>query len=93
MKKVFKYKVKEGSSVIMSRILEFPVNQVDSRMDGNICRITLDYPIDKNIKKEYFNDYKQDKFWQIEVYGILEKEFLIVQSLLEDLDEFVYIST
>jgi hypothetical protein len=92
MKKVFKYKVKEGAFVIMSKILEHPVYQVDSRMDGKICRITLDYPIEKNIKKEYINDYKQDKLWQIEIYGIIDKDFLVVQSLLDDLDEFVYIS-
>ena len=92
MKKVFKYKVKEGASETMFRILEYPVYQVDSRMDGKICRITLDYPIDKNIKKGYLDDYKNDKLWQIEIYGIIEKEFLIVQSLLEDLDEFVFVN-
>ena len=92
MKKVYKYKIKEGASVIMSRILEYPIDQVDSRMDGKICRITLDYPIDKNIKKGYLDDYKEDKLWQIEIYGIIEKEFLIVQSLLEDLDEFVFVN-
>jgi hypothetical protein len=93
VKKVFKYRVKKGSSIIMSQILEFPVDQVDSRMDGKICRITDDYPIGKNIKKEYINDYKLDKLWRIEIYGITDKEFLIVQSLLEELDELVYITT
>ena len=54
--------------------------------------VKLDYPIDKNIKKGYLDDYKNDKLWQIEIYGIIEKEFLVVQSLLEDLDEFVFVN-
>lgn len=66
---------------------------VDSRMDNKICRITqTSYTIEANIKSEYQKTLATDHIYQVEVLGIDDREFLILQSLLEELgDETVYI--
>lgn len=89
MKRIYSYKVKKGASSAMSQILNYP-EQVDSRMDEQVCRITVtSYTINKNIKPQYQEQYKDHRLYQIKVKGIEDKEFLVMESLLEWLEEIV----
>ena len=89
MKKNYTCKVKDRASIIMSRVLNFP-EQVDKRMDGKACRVTLtSYTIKDSLGKSYQDQYKNDVHLQIKVIDVSDKEFLVVQSLLENLDEVV----
>lgn len=75
----------------MAQVLKFP-EQVDSRMDGKICRITVtSYTIKDNIKPSYQEKYKDEHLYQIEILDIPEKEFLVFACLLENLDEVVVV--
>lgn len=87
MKRIYPHKVKNGAYKIMAAVLKYP-EQVDPRMDGKICRITVtSYTIIDNIKKQYQQEYVNDMIWQIKLLDIYDKEFLILQSLIEPLDE------
>lgn len=91
MKKIYKHRIKAGSSRLMAQVLKFP-EQVDSRMDGKICRITVtSYTIKDNIKPSYQEKYKDEHLYQIEILDIPEKEFLVFACLLENLDEVVVV--
>ena len=92
---IYPWRVKIGSYEIMSKVLKsYFFETVDSKMDGKICRITVtSYKIEANIKPEYQRELSKDHIYQIKVLGIDDREFLILQSLLEDLDdETVYIN-
>ena len=91
MKKIYSYKVKEGSCIRMSKVLKYP-EQVDYRMDGKICRITVTtYTIKDNTKIKFHNELVNDHLYQIKIADIDEREFMILESLLEQLDEIVLI--
>jgi hypothetical protein len=80
--KIYPWKIKEGACQYMAGILSYP-EQVDYRMDGQICRITVTtYTIAGNIKPHYHKDLSQDHLWQVQVLGIEDREFLVVQSQL-----------
>lgn len=89
MKKIYTHKTKPEASKLMSQVLKFP-EQVDSRMDEKICRITVtSYTIKDNIKPSFQEKYKGEHLYQIKVIDIPEKEFLVFESLLKNLDEVV----
>ena len=91
MKKIYTYKTKPEASKLMSQVLKFP-EQVDSRMDEKICRITVTtYTIKDNIKLSYQEKYKNEHLYQIETFDISEKGFLVFACLLENLDEVVVV--
>lgn len=93
MKQIFTNKVKKGAYKVMASILKFP-EQVDSRMDQKACRVTVTtYTIKDNIKRVYIDQYSNDHLYQIKVLGIDDKEFLVMQSLLEPLEEVVIVNT
>jgi hypothetical protein len=82
MNKIYSWKIKKGACTFMSRILNYP-EQVDYRMDGQVCRITItSYTIKDNIKKQYHMELANDHLWQIEVLGIQDREFLVLESQL-----------
>ncbi len=85
---IYPYKVKKEAGKIMSRILKYP-EQVDSRIDNKVCRVTLIRSIDADLKGQFIEEYKADNLYQIEVQGITEKDFLVLESLLENLDEVI----
>jgi len=75
----------------MSQVLKF-AGQVDSRMDEKICRITVtSYTITDNIKPAFHEQYKNENLYQIHIIDIPEKEFLVFESLLENLEEIVVV--
>lgn len=91
MKKVYTHKTKRNASKLMSQVLKF-AGQVDSRMDEKICRITVtSYTIKDNINPAFQEQYKNKHLCQIQIIDIPEKEFLVFQSLLENLNEVVVV--
>lgn len=75
----------------MSLRLNYP-EQVDQRMDNQICRITVtDYTVKANIRSQYQTELEQDHLWQVEVLGIKDRQFLVLQSLLIDLEEDIVV--
>jgi hypothetical protein len=57
-------------------------------MDGQLCRITVtDYTIERNIKRHYHKELEKDRVWQVEIYGIDDREFLVLNSLLTSLGD------
>jgi len=91
MKMVYTHKTKPKASKVMSQVLKF-AGQVDSRMDKKICRITItSYTIKDNIKSAFQEQYKTEHLYQIEIIDIPEKEFLVFESLLENLQEVVVV--
>ena len=72
----------------MVKVLKHPAIVVDHRMDNGICRITVtDYTIKANIKDSYQKELANDKVWQVAVYGIEDKDFIVLNSLLERLED------
>jgi len=89
MKKIYSYKTKPDSSKLISQVLRFP-EQVDSRMDQKVCRITVtSYTIKDNIKPTYQEQYRNEHLYQIQILDVPEKEFLLLGCLLENLEEVV----
>ena len=87
MKKIYTHKTKPDASELMSQVLKF-AGQVDGRMDEKICRITVtSYTIKDNIKPVFQGQYKNEHLYQIRIIDIPEKEFLVFESLLENLKE------
>lgn len=86
LKKIYSFKVKDGAFTKMSKVLNYP-EQVDYRMDNTVCRITVTtYTITDNVKKEFQNELLNDRIYQIKIAGINEREFMILESLLESID-------
>lgn len=91
-KKIYPYKVKSGAFKLMSNVLKFP-EQVDNRMDGKACRITVtSYTIKDNLKSAYHEQYKNERLYQIKVIDIADKEFLVLESFLNPLPEVIVTS-
>lgn len=62
----------------MSQRLKYPI-QVDQRMDGQVCRITVtDYTIKDNIQSQYHEEFKKDHLYQIEILGVTDREYLVL---------------
>jgi hypothetical protein len=89
-RKVFNFIVKANASNIMSGLLKYP-EQTGKEMDGNICRLTLLRSKEDELRSQYQEKYREDGLWQIEVMGIYNREFLILESLLDSLDENVIV--
>ncbi|MDB5006246.1 MAG: hypothetical protein JWP45_639 [Mucilaginibacter sp.] len=84
---IFPWRISEGAYRYMSRILKYS-EQVDHRMDGQVCRITVtSYNIKDNIRSEYHTELAKDRLWQVAVLGIEDREFMVLQSQLVDLNE------
>jgi len=92
-RQIFTYRIKNGANKVMGSILRFG-GQFDSRIEGKACRITVtSYTITDNIKKQYWEEYKNDLLYQVKVIDIEEQEFLVLQSLLEPLDEVIVVES
>ena len=92
MKKIYTHKTKADASKLMPQVLRFP-EQVDSRMGQKICRITVtSYTIKANLKPAFQEQYKDKHLYQIQIIDIPEKEFLVFESLLENLEEVVVVN-
>jgi hypothetical protein len=85
---IFPKKVKPSAYAFMIEVLRFP-DQVDYRMDNKICRITeTEYGMNPlNIKPQYITQLTRDRLCRIQVHGIDDREFMVLQSLLEDAGE------
>ena len=90
--KIYPWRIRAGAYDFMRWRLQYP-EQVDWRMDDQICRITVtDYTIDQSIRSVYHKELQKDHIWQVEVLGIEDREFLVLQSQLIDLkDDLVVI--
>lgn len=88
MKKFYPYKIKEGSAVKMSELLQHP-ELIDYRMDEQICRITDNCKPEDFIKKEWLDSFAGDQLYQVKTAYIDDRTFIILKSLLEPLAEIV----
>lgn len=89
MKYIYNLKVKEGTYEVMNKVLNSHQALSNPIIDGKNCRITLPYSIEKTIKPEFIQEYKNDKVFQIKVQGIEDIEFLVLFSQLDYLDEVI----
>ncbi|WP_462265876.1 hypothetical protein [Mucilaginibacter sp.] len=88
---IYPWRIKKGAHSFMSSRLNYP-EQADRRMDDHICRITVtDYTIKSNIRSQYHKELEGDHLWQVEVLGIKDREFLVLQSQLIDLKEDIVV--
>lgn len=86
-KKIFPFKVKPDSYQKMAKILRFP-GVTGPEMDDHICRVTVtDYPLDLSLKKEYIEAYKDDHLFQVCLLHYNNREFIVMASMLEHLDQ------
>lgn len=70
----------------MAKVLNYP-ETVDYRMDDRPCRVTVvTYTIQDNIKPAFQNELINDHLYQVEVLGISDREFLVLQSQLSSLE-------
>ncbi|MBW8685792.1 hypothetical protein [Chitinophaga rhizophila] len=82
-KKIYSQKVKPGAYEYMIKVLKYP-EQVDPRMDGKVCRITVtDYKLEPSIQAKDIPAHINDRLFQVEVHGIDDREYLILASQLE----------
>lgn len=88
MKKFYPYKIKKGSTVKMSELLQHP-ELIDYRMDEQICRITDNCKPEDFIKKECLDSLTGDQLYQVKTAYIDDRTFIVLKSLLEPLTEIV----
>lgn len=88
---IYPWRIQNGAYNFMSLRLKYP-EQVDWRMDDQVCRITItSYTIKDNIRAQYHQELERDHLWQVEVLGIKDREFLVLQSRLTDLKEDIVV--
>ena len=86
-KKIFPFKVKAGSYKVMIKILKFPA-VTGAEIDNGICRVTVtDYSPELSLKKEYIEQYRNDQVFQIRLLDNNDREFIVMASMLEPLQE------
>ena len=75
----------------MVKILKFPA-VTGAEIDDQVCRVTItDYAPELSLNKEYVGAYKNDRVFQVRLLGNNEREFIVMASMLETLDEPVII--
>lgn len=87
-KKIYNFRVKDGAYSTMLKILEFP-ETTGSAIDNKICRPNITYDIVNTIRPEYQKIYSEDRVWQIEILDDTSREYLVLESLLEGLDNVI----
>lgn len=92
-KQRFIYRIMHGAYDTMNKILKYGAGQVDSRIDGKVCRITDSYPVNMSLKEQYLEEYTNDHLNQVKIIDIEEPEFLVLQSLLVPLDEVIIVES
>jgi hypothetical protein len=86
-KKIFPFKVKAGAYEIMVKILKFPA-VTGAEINNGICRVTVtDYSPELSLKKEYIEQYKNDQVFQIRLLDNNDREFIVLASMLQTLEE------
>jgi hypothetical protein len=89
--KIYPWRVKENASRKMASMLNYPETPA-RQMDGQICRITVtSLTLEANIRKAPLKELGPDRLWQIQVLGIDDREFLVLQSLLASSDDIVIV--
>lgn len=90
-KNVFPFQVKKGSYDELRKILRFP-EVTSPEIDEKTCRVTItDYNTDLTLKAEYREQYKKDNVFQIRLLDNQEREFIVMASMLERLNEPVIV--
>ena len=90
-KQVFTWRVKEGSYKIMQEILRFP-QSTGPEIDGQVCRVILtDYDVAQSLKKQHADKYKTDHVFQVKLLHNNDREFIVMGSLLESLEQPVIV--
>jgi hypothetical protein len=92
MKKIYSYKIKTGAYSKMRRILRFS-EQVEPIIDEKICRVICDNQINElNLRKSEVENYKNDILFTVEILDDkIERGYMVLGSLLEDLDEVIIV--
>ena len=86
-KKIFPFRVKESSYQEMRKILRFP-EVTGPEIDGQVCRVTVtNYAPDLSIKREFLEQYRKDNVFQIRLLENNDREFVVMSSMLEHLNE------
>lgn len=88
MKRIYSYKIKEGSFQTMREIFSFP-EQVVPYIDGKVCRVIYNYTISyPNLKKSALLKHKDDILFVVEILNDnVDKGYMVLGSMLEHLDE------
>ena len=90
-KQVFTWRVKNGSYKIMQELLRFP-ETTGPEIDGEVCRVTItDYDVSLSLKREFIEKYKNDHVFQVRLLNRPDRDFIVMASLLENLQEPVIV--
>ena len=91
-KKIYPFKVKTGCYETMVKILKFPA-VTGAEIDNQVCRVTVtDYTPELSLKKEYIEEYKNDHVFQVRLLDNNDREFIVMASMLETLQEPVILA-
>ena len=86
-KSIFSFRVKEGSFKEMVKILRFP-ETTGQEVDRQVCRVTVTaYDVNSSLKKQFIEQYKNDHVYQIKLFNNNEREFIIMASMLDSLED------
>lgn len=86
-RKIYPFKVKNGTYQEMTRILRF-LEVTGIEMDGQVCRVTVtNYTPELSVKKGYLDQYKNDNVYQVRLLNNDDREFIVMSSMLEHLPE------
>lgn len=90
-KSIFPFKIKPGSYEKLVRVLKFP-EVPGPQIDDQIFRVTVtDYSLELSVKKECAEQYKSDQVFQVRLLNNNDREFIVLASMLEHLNEPVIV--
>jgi hypothetical protein len=70
----------------MSKILRNP-EVTGPEINGKVCRITTTHDVLLSIKSNFWPQYKDDELLQVRLQDNNSREFVVMRSLLRELDE------
>ena len=71
----------------MQEVLRFP-ETTGPEIDGQVCRVTItDYDVSLCLNKEFVEKYKNDHVFQVRLLYRADRDFIVMASLLESLEE------
>jgi hypothetical protein len=82
---IFSFQITEDAYDTMIRILRFP-SITGPQINGRLCRITAYHDLQLSIKKEFWEEYKNDEVLQVRLSDDGSRDFIVMRSLIQTIN-------
>jgi hypothetical protein len=82
---IFSFQITEDAYDTMIRILRFP-SVTGPQINSRLCRITACHDLQLSIKKEFWEEYKNDQVLQVRLSNDGSRDFIVMRSLIQDIN-------